>query len=365
MFKKFKKSSPALLVPAIEPRHGPRNPIPGPSVPAKAMPKMNLIWPIIRVMGATGTGKSTFINLVSGSKLRVGADLKSCTSDVEATAPFTFEGRKVVLFDTPGFDDTTKSDTDILIMVAESLAKTYENGERLAGVIYMHHITDVRMGGTAIRNFSMFRMLCGDDSLKNVAIVTNFWSEVVPAKGVEREKQLQEVFFKPVLDKQAKLLRHDGTRASASIIITAIAGNVPLALDIQTELVDANKSILETAAGTELNRELVEQKHKHEKELKEIREEMRVAMQEHNEESQQELQMTETKLKADVQPMQTDLLKLAATLSEVLKKLEEKLQAENLPHAERDMLLKRVEVLLQQAEQQRNRNIFGRLFNTR
>ncbi|KZP08040.1 hypothetical protein FIBSPDRAFT_1052612 [Athelia psychrophila] len=347
MFEKFKKSSSAPPVP----------------VPAKATPKLKPDV-IIAVMGATGTGKSTFINLVSGSQLRVSADLKSCTSNVEATAPFTFQGRKVVLFDTPGFDDTTKSDTDILILVAESLAKTYENGEKLAGVIYMHRITDVRMGGTAIRNFSMFRMLCGDDSLKNVAIVTNFWSEVAPAKGAEREKQLQEVFFKPVLDKQAQLLRHDGTRASASMIITAIASNVPIALDIQKELVDGNKSILETAAGTELDRELVEQKHKHEKELKEIREEMMLAMKEHDEESHRELQMTETKLKADVQRVQTDLLKLAATLSEVIKKLEEKLQVENLPDAQRDTLLKRVEVLLQQAEQKKNRNILGRLFNT-
>ncbi|KZP08953.1 hypothetical protein FIBSPDRAFT_839749 [Athelia psychrophila] len=205
-------------------------------------------------MGATGTGKSTFINLISGSKLRVGADLEACTGDVEATAPFTFQGRKVVLFDMPGFDDTTKSDSDILLSITTSLVKIYENGQRLAGLVYMHRIsTDVHMGGTAMHNFNIFRTLCGDGSLKNVAIVTNFWSEVTPAEGAEREKLLQAVFFKPALDKQAKLLRHDGTRASASTIIAAVTGNAPIALDIQTELVDANKSILETAVGTELN----------------------------------------------------------------------------------------------------------------
>ena len=28
--------------------------------------------------------------------------------------PFNFDGRRVVLIDTPGFDDTTQSDTDVL-----------------------------------------------------------------------------------------------------------------------------------------------------------------------------------------------------------------------------------------------------------
>lgn len=32
--------------------------------------------------------------------------------------PFAIDGRPVILIDTPGFDDTTKSDTDILKMIA-------------------------------------------------------------------------------------------------------------------------------------------------------------------------------------------------------------------------------------------------------
>jgi predicted GTPase len=38
--------------------------------------------------------------------------------------PFEFDGRRVVLIDTPGFDDTNKSDTDILRMIAHYLAAT-------------------------------------------------------------------------------------------------------------------------------------------------------------------------------------------------------------------------------------------------
>jgi predicted GTPase len=75
-------------------------------------------------MGATGSGKTTLINLASGSNLRVGRGLKSCTSTVQTSMPFEFDDRRVVLIDTPGFDDTNKSDTDILRMIAHYLATT-------------------------------------------------------------------------------------------------------------------------------------------------------------------------------------------------------------------------------------------------
>ena len=32
----------------------------------------------------------------------------------------------------------------------------------LAGIIYFHRISDLRMSGTLTRNFRMFRGLCGD-----------------------------------------------------------------------------------------------------------------------------------------------------------------------------------------------------------
>jgi hypothetical protein len=43
---------------------------------------------------------------------------------------------------------------------------------KLSGLIYVHRISDVLMGGISSRNFRMFRKLCGDDTLKNVVIVT-------------------------------------------------------------------------------------------------------------------------------------------------------------------------------------------------
>lgn len=191
----------------------------------------------------------------------------------------------------------------------------------------MHRISDFRMGGISRRNFSMFRKLCGDDSLKNVALVTNMWSEVDPAVGDAREAELRskDIFFKPVLDKHAQLLRHDGSLASAHAIVAEIVGNHPIALRIQEELVDEHKDISETAAGTELNRELAEQARKHMEELKQIREEMKVAIKERDEETRQELEAEANKLKAEMQRVQTDSQKLAANYNEEKARLEQRM----------------------------------------
>lgn len=65
-----------------------------------------------------------FINLVSGSNLGIGHGLESCTARVQTADPFILDGRSVTLIDTPGFDDTNKSDVDILKMIAMFLSAT-------------------------------------------------------------------------------------------------------------------------------------------------------------------------------------------------------------------------------------------------
>lgn len=62
--------------------------------------------------------------MASGDSMIVGEDLESCTSAVQTCKPFELDGRRVVLVDTPGFDDTRTSDTDILAMIAAFLTTT-------------------------------------------------------------------------------------------------------------------------------------------------------------------------------------------------------------------------------------------------
>lgn len=75
-------------------------------------------------MGPTGSGKTTFINLASGSNLRVGPGLDSCTETVQTSKPFDLNGRRAILVDTPGFDDTSKSDGDVLREITRYLVSS-------------------------------------------------------------------------------------------------------------------------------------------------------------------------------------------------------------------------------------------------
>lgn len=65
-----------------------------------------------------------FINEVTGSDLRVGHDLRACTADVEFSKSVKLGGKDVILVDTPGFDDTVKSDAQILQQITDFLHDT-------------------------------------------------------------------------------------------------------------------------------------------------------------------------------------------------------------------------------------------------
>lgn len=141
----------------------------------------------------------------------------------------------------------------------------------------MYRISDRRVTGVTRRNFSMFRKLCGDETLKNVMIVTNMWGSVTVEEGEAREHQLKtdNLLFKPALDEGARMLRHDNTVPSAQTIIGQIVDNRPMALCIQREIVEEGRDITQTTAGAELHRELVQLHKQHKLELADIHKEIK------------------------------------------------------------------------------------------
>ena len=212
------------------------------------------------------------------------------------------------------------------IRVQTGLLDRYEKGSKLAGVIYIHRISDKRFTGITGRNFKMFRELCGDTTLKNVILVTNMWGEVSRDIGEAREDELTSDFFKPVLDKGAQMARHHNTAQSAHDIIRRIMKNRPVALQIQRELVDEHKDIVDTAAGGVINQELKEQIRKHQVELRMVQEEMMQAMKERDEEARQELEEESRKLQEEMERIKKDSEGMASNYAEEKERMETKIK---------------------------------------
>ncbi|KAJ2922057.1 hypothetical protein H1R20_g15031, partial [Candolleomyces eurysporus] len=249
---------------------------------------------LIAVMGLTGSGKSAFINLATQSpnKLQVGHSIQSCTDAVERADTFELDGRRIVLFDTPGFDDTNKSEIEILRIIAFELEKQYRKGQTLHGIIYVHRISDLRVGGLAKTNFGIFRGLCGDPFLRNVVIMTNMWSRLsTEMEGHRRVAELASLddFFKPAMASGAVMMHHaKDTVDSARAVIRQILKNHPIALDIQKEIVDQHKDITQTGAGMALDKKLAELAHRYELRLKAQFEAAEEARHERDEETMKE-----------------------------------------------------------------------------
>ena len=169
----------------------------------------------------------------------------------------------------------------------------------------------------------MFHELCGDETLKNVVLVTNMWGEVSQNIGEVREQKLATNFFKPALDKGAQLVRHHHTTESAYDIIRRIVNNQPMALQIQRELVDEGKTITDTAAGEVINKELNEQIRLHQVELKAVQEEMVQALKNKDEEGRKELEEETRKLTEEVDKMRNDSAGMVSNYQEEKRRMEE------------------------------------------
>ena len=123
----------------------------------------------------------------------------------------------------------------------------------------------------------MFKKLCGEDTFNNVAFVTTQWDQVTKEVADRRLDELKAApqLFKPVMDGGAEIFKHDyRSEESGRKIIRHLINKAPKALLIQSEMVEG-KEVLDTSAGQELQREIMELMEKHRKEMTELLEEIK------------------------------------------------------------------------------------------
>jgi len=206
----------------------------------------------------------------------IGHGLESCTTNVQEV-DVQIDEKTVTLIDTPGFDDTNRTDTDVLTEIANYLESkfvvrmyhclahtlicmisSYRQNRRLTGVIFLHRITDNRMSGVSYKNILMFQKLIGNSVLDHVICCTTMWDREEEPKGefARREEELKTRYWSNMIAGSAQMARHNNSAQSARSIIAKIVYKKPVTLRIQRELVDDHKKLSETSAGVEVNKEL-------------------------------------------------------------------------------------------------------------
>ncbi|KAL3484498.1 hypothetical protein BJX62DRAFT_243881 [Aspergillus germanicus] len=129
----------------------------------------------------------------------------------------------------------------------------------------MHRISDPRLSGTARLNLNMLKYMLGEPAYENAAIVTSMWSSPPTELEVQREKELltEGGILAEILEGGGRAFRYyasdlEGTSATPSsksvplavidhILHQARAG--PIILQIQSELVDDKRELIDTSAG--------------------------------------------------------------------------------------------------------------------
>ena len=227
---------------------------------------------MVLVMGVTGAGKSYFINkltegstserVVESARLTSGrcrpssrSNTNGNTNGVETSRCHIVRtkirgNRSLAIVDTPGFNDTYKSDSEILKEITSFLTAQYQIGIPLKGIIYLHRITDNRMEGSARRHLEMFQALVGEEALSNVVLLTTMWDKLADeVEGLDRDQELRERWWNLMEDKGSTIDRFDGSRSMAEAKVILLIEKDPVVLEVQKELRHSKKRLEDTAAA--------------------------------------------------------------------------------------------------------------------
>ena len=119
----------------------------------------------------------------------------------------------MLLADTPGFNDTVRSDTDVLHSIVTPLYELQKKNHPVLGIIYLHNITNPRLAGTALRMLKMLQQFCGRVNYNRIVFATTMWEDAkfTPHGGEaanQRHEELEREFWNDMFAGNGGVVRH-------------------------------------------------------------------------------------------------------------------------------------------------------------
>lgn len=156
--------------------------------------------------------------------------------------------RKVFLLDTPGFDDSTRDNLEVLseIMSQLYLLALQPNEFSMQGVVFLHDMNEVRFGGSQKKTLGILKALVGEAHLGNVIVGSTFWDKSKLQQQEKRERELMDQHWDGIY-KTMRLPHKD--RNAAVAIINELFKREPALLLAQEEMLKPPHTVEATTVG--------------------------------------------------------------------------------------------------------------------
>ena len=141
------------------------------------------------------------------------------------------------MIDTPGFDDSQRSDSDVVIEISACLTAQAAMGVRLLGIVYIQDITVARMRRSLKRELDMMKKIVGKKNYRHILLVTTKWGDSSRLREFEgRQHALEDDYWSDMIDGRASVHRFDGSTDSARSIVAQLNFGVSVELELQRQL---------------------------------------------------------------------------------------------------------------------------------